>query len=41
MEYERYKQAIADMMNKLEESDIKIMQQIYTIIHQYLRKRGR
>lgn len=41
MDYEEYKRLIIELLNKLEEKDSLLVKQIYTIINQYLRKRGR
>lgn len=41
MDYEEYKRLIIELLNKLEEKDSLLVKQIYTIINQHLRKRGR
>lgn len=41
MSYKEYKKLIIAKLEKLEEKDFLLLKQIYTIINQYLRKRGR
>ncbi len=41
MSYKEYKRLIIAKLEKLEEKDFLLLKQIYTIINQYLRKRGR
>lgn len=41
MSYKEYKRLIITKLEKLEEKDFLLLKQIYTIINQYLRKRGR
>lgn len=38
---EDYKNIIKEMLEKLNDMDLKFLKQIYTIIKHYLRKRGR
>lgn len=41
MNYNEYKRLVIAQLEKLEERDFLLIKQIYTIINQYLRKRGR
>ena len=41
MDSKEYKRLIIAQIGKLEERDFLLIKQIYTIINQYLRKRGR
>ena len=41
MDYKEYKRLIIAQLEKLEGKDFLLLKQIYTIINQYLRKRGR
>lgn len=41
MDSKEYKRLIIAKLEKLEEKDFLLLKQIYTIINQYLRKRGR
>lgn len=41
MDCREYKRLIVELLDKLEEKDSLLIKQIYTIINQYLRKRGR
>lgn len=41
MNYKEYKRLVIAQLEKLEEKDFLLIKQIYTIINQYLRKRGR
>lgn len=41
MNYNEYKRLVIAQLEKLEEKDFLLIKQIYTIINQYLRKRGR
>lgn len=38
---EDYKNIIKEMLEKLNDMDLKFLKQLYTIIKHYLRKRGR
>lgn len=41
MNYNEYKRLVIAQLEKLEGKDFLLIKQIYTIINQYLRKRGR
>lgn len=41
MNYNEYKRLVIAQLEKLEEKDFLLIKQIYTILNQYLRKRGR
>lgn len=41
MNYNEYKRLVIAQIEKLGEKDFLLIKQIYTIINQYLRKRGR